>query len=179
MKAGCWAILATGIGTLVAAAPPAMAQVEPFRACAGVLDDSARLACYDKAVAALGAADAAAIEARRVAAAEAAARAAAEAAAREEQARRQTFGAENVPAIRATQVDDRLPELRETITEVFSSGSGLVIELANGQVWRQSEAAVLPPIRAGDSVIIKRGVIGGYRMTFQKQRRTISVKRYR
>lgn len=167
------------VGLIGTMATPSYAQVEGFRACAGILSDSERLACYDAAVAKLGAAEAAAIEQRRVTAKAEAERAAAQAKEAAAKAQVAAFGAEGVPGKGAVK-SDNLDKLSGAVAEVFTSGLGyIVVVMDNGQIWRQTEAATLPPIRSGDPVTIKKGLLGNYRLTFDKQGRTIRVKRFR
>ncbi len=52
-----------------------------------------------------------------------------------------------------------------------------VFEMRNGQVWKQTVAVGLPPVRPGTSVRIRRGKLGGFLM--QVKGRTIRVKRIR
>lgn len=178
----------------------------PLRKCGLIADDAARLACYDQALAAIDTAAAQAVAQRRVEAEarakleaerqaqeklaaeqrakqEAAQRAkeAKQAAARAEQAKRDAFGAEQLPkGHQILKPEEPQNELKGTITELLTDAFGnIVVVLDNGQVWRQTDSASLPPVRVGDAVTIQRGILGSFRMTFVKQRRTVEVKRFR
>lgn len=154
-------------------------------ACSAEVEDAKRLACYDAAVAA-GSAEARAIAARRDAAREAAAaekaaaeaRAKAEAAEAARKAQADRFGQEG---LRLGGGDpDRLDELGAKIAETLLDRVGkTVFLLDNGQMWRQTDGLTLPPIRAGDAVEIRRGAVGGYRLTVPRVKRTVPVVRMR
>ncbi|MGK2286826.1 hypothetical protein [Pedomonas sp. V897] len=162
-------------GGLLASAS-ASAQIEGFKACASIADGEKRLACYDAALAASDADAARRLAEQRRAAELAAAQAAAEAKARQEQERLAAFGAESTRKGEAAR-EDAIKQISATITNIASGVNGMVITLDNGQVWRQTESQVLPPVREGDTVTIRRGLLGSYRMTFDRQQRTIAVKR--
>ncbi|MCH8685817.1 hypothetical protein [Pedomonas mirosovicensis] len=155
----------------------AFAQIEGFKACAGIGDGEKRLACYDKALAAADAEAAARLAEQRRAAELAAAKAAAETKARQEQAQLAAFGSEST-AKGKEEREEAPKQISASIASIDNNGlAGLVFTLDNGQVWRQTESKTLPPVRAGDAVTIRRGMMGGYRMTLERQHRTISVKR--
>lgn len=154
----------------------ASAQIEGFKACATIADGGKRLACYDSALAAADGDAAARLAEQRRAAELAAAKAAAEAKARQEQEQLAAFGSESTPKGEKAR-EEAIKQISATITEIASGVTGLVITLDNGQVWRQTESRALPPVRAGDTVTIRRGLLGSYRMTFERQQRTIPVKR--
>ena len=152
----------------------AAAQIEGFKVCASVSDGAKRLACYDAALAAADADAAARLAEQRRAAEIAAAKAAEEAKARKEQERLAAFGAADAKQAGG---EEAINEISATIAELKEGLSGFVVTLDNGQIWRQTESRTLPPVRVGDTVTIRKGVIGGYRMTFEQQQRTIAVKR--
>jgi len=152
----------------------ASAQIEGFKACASISDGAKRLACYDSALAATDAQSAAKLAEQRRAAEVAAAKAAEEAKARKEQERLAAFGAASAPKADG---EEAVNEISAAIAELREGISGYVVTLDNGQVWRQTEARSLPPVRIGDTVTIRKGMIGGYRMTFERQQRTVAVKR--
>jgi hypothetical protein len=188
-------IAATAAVLLLLAAAPALAQKPAdILACAAIARDAERLACYDAAVAdsspqARAAAEARARESARIAAEEAAvaaaaakAKAEADAAARAV-AQRESFGRENVAAHseeRFKPDENVLQEIESTIVDVLKNTSGLdVYLLENGQMWRQADTGGTPPVRAGDKVKVSRAALGGYHLTFLKQKRRVLVKRMR
>jgi hypothetical protein len=185
---------ATAVGLaliLTASAAAAQTSLDPFTRCAAIPTDAERLACYDAAVSALSAEQARIVAERQRLAAEAKAKAEAQARAKAEadakaqaeadaKARVAAFGAESMPAAARAQDTGELETLRVKVAEALMNPLGYVtLILDNGQIWRQSEAASLPPIRPGDIVEIKRGMIGGFRLTFERQKRTIRVTRFR
>jgi hypothetical protein len=175
-------------------------------ACAAVRSDAERLACYDKAAAALNPEIAklnaerekAAREDARLAAAraeEAARLAAAKAEADKQAAQQQAaqlaakaqvdaFGASSVapdkrPEKNAAQTQE-LDTLQATIKEILRGPLGeLIVVLDNDQIWRQVEVETLPVVRVGDKVTIKKRLLSGFLMTLERQRRTTAVRRFR
>jgi len=140
--------------SLAAAAPVILGQTVPasVTACAAEADDARRLACYDREMA------------REMA---------------RELARLQTsappalkpedeFGLSE--RVRRNQAEERAPERQAKLQElvaavdkVSSDAAGLaVIELANGQVWRQTELVNGFYINSGDSVTITRGALTSF-----------------
>lgn len=90
----------------------------------------------------------------------------------------QAFGSENLRRPKEEREAEQSQALEATIQEILTAARGeLVLILDNGQIWRQNEAISLPPVRVGDPVVIKRGLLGSYRMTLKKQYRTINVRR--
>lgn len=190
------AMLALLFATTGAAAQPAPAQPTPatgqatlpasIGACVSKVDDGERLRCYDQAVNALSAEARATAALREAEAQKAAAAAAGAAAARQaadaakaEQDRQAAFGAERLRAGAPADVE-KADLLEGTIAEVFiDSRDRAVIALDNGQIWRQTEVTMLPTIRPGGSVVLKRGALGSYRMTIASIKRTIPVTRIR
>jgi hypothetical protein len=181
-------------GALLAGwAGAAMAQTEAFTRCAGIEADAARLACYDSAVATLGAEQARAVEARRQAAAAAKAKADAEALAlaqaqakakaeAEEKAKVTAFGQDSMPAEqrRETVQAERAEKLEGKLTEVLTDPLGkLILVLDNGQMWRQTEQYLGPTVRSGEGYRISRGMMGGYMMSLPRMGRSFRVARYR
>jgi hypothetical protein len=183
-------------GLFIAAASPAVASAEATAdiiACAAIARDAERLACYDAAVADTSPAARAAAEARtresaRIAAADAAIAAAAAKARAEADAvavaaaQREAFGAEAVASRPDRFKPDagQLQQVETGITEMLTNVSGLgVFLLENGQLWRQADTVGLPNVRPGDRVRLSRASLGGYHMTFLKQKRRTLVKRMR
>lgn len=175
-------VLALGLA-LPAYADPLTA----LKTCATIDNDAARLACFDKemiaidsvaaqaakeravALAAKTKADVIRIEAERVAEAS-----------RVLQAKKDSFGAEQLAATQRAKDQSDVKELDATIVEVLTNALGdFTLVLDNGQIWKQTESATLPPVRNGDVVRIKKGLIGGFRLTFVKMGRTVSVRRFR
>lgn len=156
------------------ASSAAAAQIENFKACASISDGKQRLECYDSALAAVDAEAATRIAEQRRAAEIAAAKAAEEAKARKEQERLAAFGASGAAMADG---EEAVSEISASVVQLGEGISGYVVTLDNGQVWRQTEARTLPPVRIGDTVTIRKGMIGGYRMTFERQKRTVAVRR--
>jgi hypothetical protein len=148
--------------------------------CAGLADQAAEIACLRDA-----------LDASRKALLEAGARAAAPPAPVERpQAvagadRPATLGDEQLSRAAApVPVEQPDPEnVSATITASRSDRRGLlVMQLDNGQIWRQSEGTDLP-VRIGENervrVEIARSGFGGYRMSFPDLGRRIAVSRLR
>ena len=169
-------IFHAALAAVLLASGGAAAQIESFKACASIGDGAKRLACYDSALAATDSQAAARLAEQRRAAEVAAAKAAEEAKARKEQERLAAFGAQGLQNS-STGDEEAVTQISATIAEMGQGMTGSVFTLDNGQVWRQTETRTLPPIRVGDAVTIRKGVIGGYRMTFERQQRTVPVKR--
>lgn len=124
--------------------------------CLTIADDAQRLACYDAAAQAVSAAE----ETRRQAPVEA-------------------FGRSG-DAVAAAAGIEALDRLSANIAQVFEGPAGkLVLILDNGQQWRQSQREMLPGVKPGDAVTIKKGALGSFKLTLERIRRTIAVKRYR
>jgi hypothetical protein len=136
--------------SLAAAAPVILAQTIPasVSACAGETDDARRLACYDREMA------------RELARLQTSAPPAAKP--------EDEFGLSERE--RRKQVEERAPErpaklqkLVAAVDRVSSDAAGLaVIELANGQVWRQTEQVNGFYINSGESVTITPGALTSF-----------------
>jgi hypothetical protein len=162
---------AVGTAFLFAGGQGAAAQnIDAFKQCARVSAEADRLACYDSAVSALDATLAADIAARR-----------SEAASKVAQTKVDNFGSSNLPAERQPVAKEApAKELNAKIAGVsYDSFGSLVARLDNDQTWVQTESQSLPPIKVTDEVLIKRGALGGYRMTITRVHRSFSVKRKR
>ena len=170
MKQG---IFHVALSAALLASGGAAAQIDSFKACAAISDGAKRLACYDSALASVDAQAASKLAEQRRLAEVAAAKAAEEAKARKEQERLAAFGASSA----AADADEAVREISAAIADLREGASGYVFTLDNGQVWRQTEARTLPPVRVGDAVAIRKGMMGGYRLTLERQQRTIAVKR--
>ncbi len=187
MKYAAWMVIA-GVSAYSFSALAQSGLPEKMKSCAAITDDASRLTCYDTAVASLDA-EAAKLAAERKRASEARAR---EAAAKAEADRKlaeenaakakvDSFGAAGLPADRKPDTkSDSIDELEGSIVEVFySQAQSLIVVLENGQMWRQIDGISLPPVRAGDKVVIKKRALSGFRLTLVRQKRTVDVKRYR
>lgn len=157
-------------------APSALAQdLRAIERCADIAADAERLACYDREIATLSA-RAREAAARRQQEQAAAARAREEAQAR---SRVENFGAEAI-ARAVPEEDEEASTLEARLAEVLTDRNqrGIFI-LDNGQMWRQVHGAPPPLTKEGDPVRIRRGTLGSYRLTLQRQRRTVPVTRMR
>ena len=149
--------------------------IGPFRACGEITSELERLACFDRALA-----EAPAREARR----------------NERRQRRlvEDFGLSDTQIVereaQASESGDRpepaaseesTVEVNSTLQEVFSDGSGKkVFLLANGQVWRETAGSSYRGIiRSGWPARVRRGGIGGYRLTFEDRVGFFKVERVR
>jgi multidrug efflux pump subunit AcrA (membrane-fusion protein) len=168
--ASLFIILMTGV-------PAAAQSSQPFLACARIVADAERLACFDKATAALSA-EAARITAEREAESARLRQAeAAAAAAAQEAERRARFGAEGLGA---APDGSRLTELDATVAETFLDRARLLVFLLdNGQVWRQTDGTFKSLVQPGTQVRVKRTAMGGYMLVIPSKGRTVPVRRIR
>ncbi len=133
---------------------------EAIESCATLLRDSERLACYDKAVAALKSG-----QATTGVAAE------------------NMFGATSessqaAPALRNVKREE-LKQISGTVTSLRRTDGGMIIiELDNGQVWRQQDSGVRMMVATGDTVTIVRASMGTFRIA-DKSGRFARFKRLR
>ncbi|TXG85562.1 MAG: hypothetical protein E6R12_00465 [Sphingomonadales bacterium] len=155
------AVICLNIAAGSASAQPA-GRDSALEACVGIASDKDRLTCYDTAMG----------------------RAQQSAATSDLPAQKPTvtpeeaFGSESLRRPKEVREAEQSQTLDATIEEILTAARGeLVLILNNGQIWRQNEATSLPPLKVGDPVVIKRGLIGSYRMTLKKQHRTINVRR--
>ncbi len=158
--------LAAWVLAAVAAAPALAAEdlADAIRACRSEADDARRLACYDRAASAAGAAaEALAAAAATAPAAAAAAPPAPAAAAPSEddfgRERRMEYEEEQkrVEASRA------VGELESSIAGIEKRIDGLMtFTLDNGQVWRQVRPDSRFSIKEGDAIRIQPGSLGSY-----------------
>ena len=174
------------------------AQTLDFGSCVRIEDLSARLACYDRAAGRAPAAAPAATQAAPAPAPASAPRAAAATATvpvppapspRMPADPVAGFGAQSVPgnrddALTAAKVQKReeqaaLPkEIQARVTAVQRRPRGEhVLTLDNGQVWEQTEYRAEPRYSAGDTVVIRRGLLGSFLLTQQKGSPATRVKR--
>jgi hypothetical protein len=151
-----FAVAAAGTGA--AGATDTAAVPDSLRACAAIRSDSDRHACYDREMARLLPESAAA-----------AAAATATAAAAAPLTPEQRFG------LSASQADAKVTQVTETkpldvlegkVTGIRSISNGRVLlDLDNGQVWRQVDTDVTVTAKPGDSVSIKKNKLGSYWLT--------------
>jgi hypothetical protein len=127
------------------AAGAADVSLESARRCAGITDSPARLVCFDRA---FSAAETAA-DAVHQAPADPPTRALGE-----ESVKRDTTSAE---AGRVS-LTAKISALRETRRSVYR------ISLDNGQVWQQMDMDSQFVVKVGDSIEIRKGRMGGYRL---------------
>lgn len=130
---------------LLAAAGSAPAQ-SPSHPCAETEDPEARLACYDEAFPPVASASDMS-DARR------------------EQARRE-FGLSVVQKRDMASEDERkaMPErIEAVVVSVSQRGNGQrLVTLDNEQIWLVTETTDKGWIKPGDSIVVRRGVIGNY-----------------
>lgn len=176
------AIVLTALLTLTAAGvaraqPPGEALAGVY-ACAEIADDAARLACFDR-------------EVGRVRAAEAAGEIKTIASAQIEQIRRDSFGFRlpSLAALSPLRLGDATPEADEeaeapleAITATIASVSGgggapLRFRLDNGQVWRVIDSKTNRLARAGAEVRIRRAALGSFLMLVEAGGSALRVRR--
>ena len=84
------------------------------------------------------------------------------------------FGAEHTERGKAEEVT----EIRSRIVGYFEGFyGGTEVRLANGQLWKQMDAARLPVLKSDPEVVIEKGFFGGYRLSVDGLNRSIRVKR--
>jgi hypothetical protein len=161
---GAWSVAAVGLLApwLLAAAPPPTAApaVQAVLACRAITDDAARLACFDKATAAMGEAQTKGDlltldrEQRRA-------------------VRRQAFGL-TLPALNLFDRGEK-PEEVDRLAATAASASQdpygrWTIRLEDGAVWRQTDDNQLyPPPHKGSKVVIRKGALGSFFMDIDGQ----------
>lgn len=138
-------------------AEPVPAAIE---ACSSLLRDSERLACYDNAVASLKSGQSAtgASAENMFGATSETSRAAA--------------GLKDVKREELKQISGMVTSLRRT------DGGMIILELDNGQVWRQQDSDVRLMVSQGDTVTIVRASMGTFRIA-DKSGRFARFKRLR
>lgn len=139
--------------------------------CRTIADAAQRLACYDGAVTALAAAQ----QAKEISIVS-----------KEDvrEARRGLFGF-SLPRIKLFGGDDdkeveadEVKELATSITRVSQGQSGVVLTLAEGGVWEQTDGRFVGYPKAGDTITITRASLGSY-MAKLKNGGSMKVKRTR
>ena len=133
--------------------PPAL------RACASVKKNSERLVCYDQAIERLSSDPAAADAPQRSAEA--------------------MFGASSARSKEPAGSIEReeLTSVSAHVTALSRDGSGaLIIDLDNGQQWRQTSGSSSPLLEVGHEVTITRAALNSFRMSTPSGR-ALKVKR--
>jgi crotonobetainyl-CoA:carnitine CoA-transferase CaiB-like acyl-CoA transferase len=149
-------LAAGGVATGAPAHPktPTAAQVEALAQCVSVADDTARLACYDKAAKALvdaeKAGDVVVVDQAQV-----------------KEVKRQSFGFNiNLGPLfdHGGAKSEQVNELATSVQEAWRTGDGKwVIRTAEGQQWRQIDTeSLFEDPKKGDKVVIRRGSLGSY-----------------
>ncbi|HEU5135962.1 MAG TPA: hypothetical protein VFU13_12505 [Steroidobacteraceae bacterium] len=150
------ALAALLVANTVPAADALPAALQP---CVSMLRDAERLACYDKAVAQIkSGADLPLPSAENM------------------------FGAHSAIAPGEGNRDVKREELREikgVVTSLRRADDGMIVlELDNGQVWRQQDGDATLTIEAGDAVTVMRASLGTFRIA-DKRGRSSRFKRVR
>ena len=146
-------LLGAGVAHAADAVPPAL------RACVNVKNNSERLACYDRTIEHLSSDSATTAVPERSAEA--------------------SFGASSVRGAEPAQKVEReeLTSLSAHVTALSHDASGaLVIDLDNGQQWRQTSGSSSPLLEIGHEVTIARAALNSFRMSTPSGR-VLKVKR--
>jgi hypothetical protein len=160
--------------TIALAPPPVLADegdvLRAFQKCRGIADTAQRLGCYDAAAASAEALAKQMSERRK-------ARSAEDFGLREEQLKAREVVAYEDSAER----DEAVTSVTSEILEVWTDASRRrVFVFANGQVWRETSNSTFRGfVRPETAVEVRRGGIGGYRMTFSGRNGYIGVARVR
>ena len=140
--------------------------------CLGIVDATARLACYDRTVGALRQLAPATPQAPAVPQAPAAPSVAAPV------TREQAFGSERI----ARAPDAGVPEEAESITAKLKDVKQITVDrysftLDNGQIWTMVVARSIANAKEGKKVQIEKGLFGSYSMTIDGVSGIIKVRR--
>lgn len=168
--------LLMSLGSLVLAAPAAADAARPaptaeLYACTDIAEDTARLACFDAAVAALRSAESAG-EVQTIDRTEL------------EAIERDAFGF-SLPTLpqmlrRNSSEEDEIKAVTKRLDRISTDPSGaLLFYLADGQVWRQVDSKSVPKskIRRAEEVTIKRASLGSFRLVIDGTGAGIRVRR--
>lgn len=148
--------------------PTSAAVLGKVAACRTETDAAARLACYDREVAALDAA----VKEKRVAVIDRA---------EIRRTKRTLFGI-SLPTVKLFDSDDE-PEVRQVVATIRSVSQGeggrVVFTLEDGAVWAQTDDyPVFHSVKPGHKVTLKRASFGSYFADFEKAV-TVRAKRLR
>jgi hypothetical protein len=85
------------------------------------------------------------------------------------------------PELEAKQPDgEKKKELREISAQVIEvskrTRGELVVTLDNGQVWTEKAAEAYLRVKVGDTVVIKRNRLGGYRLVGRGNRASAVIR---
>jgi hypothetical protein len=147
--------------TMLSAGSAAAAELpDALKPCVAMRRDSERLACFDRAVAAMesGQADVAATSPESL------------------------FGSNAEVTQSSAQSDSKRDELKQisgSVAHVRRTDDGMIVlTLDNGQVWRQQDANVTLTVEPGDPVTVVRASLGTFRIT-DKRGRSARFRRLR
>lgn len=133
--------------------PEVPPQLAALQACAAIKEDAGRLACYDRAMAALDQA----VAAKSVLVVDRA---------KLKRDRERQFG---LPRREAPVYSDaKVAEparLEAVLASVAPAGEFLLLSVVGGGTWQTTEAAFAPP-RPGAKLLIEKGALGGYFITY-------------
>jgi len=167
----CFALMAV-CSMASQSAAPADSMPPAIRVCAAQTDDSARLQCYDRAVAA---------SSGNVPAAATPITAPPATPAPPKPNATEQFGLSSSQILLKESAGDLPPAQRRLTAHVLKLSSGrsgrLVIRLDNGQVWEQREDGPDQNIVVGCEVTIDRGVLGAYYLSVGAKHSSVKVGR--
>jgi hypothetical protein len=163
MRTSCSGTFALAAVLLGAGGAHAAADAVPpaLRACTGVKKNSERLACYDQAIGELSSSDSPAAQGESQRSAEA------------------MFGASAASSRERQQsiAREQLTSLSAHVTALRRDDTGaLIIDLDNGQQWRQTSGSSSPLLEVGHEVTITRAAMNSFRMSTPSGR-ALKVKR--
>ena len=125
-------------------------EVDAILACRAIAETSARLACYDGSAAKLS--DAVAKKNVVIINREKA-----------REASRSVFGFSTPNFAGLFGGGEQIASIESTVTGFGrNANGGLIVTLADGGVWSQTDDAMSGDPRRGDKVVVKRGVLGSY-----------------
>ena len=149
--------------------PPRPAQIQQLYACRDIADPAARLACFDREVGELSAAD----QAREISFAD-----------KEtvKKTRRGLFGFSlpDFGIFGGGDDEDKIEHIDTKVVSASDAGYGLYrIEMEDGSVWVQTDSKVMPlRPRPGQKIEIKAGTLGTYFLSLEN-RPSVRVRRER
>jgi len=175
-RARAVALLILSAACLVTSVPAVAADslLTVMRSCAAQADESARLQCYDRAVAQFEGAGTGtacsdtgvsqqAVISKPPAITPASPAPAANAG---PGTNTEQFGLTSGQVLRKGSDDQRPPALKKITARIATlsrrAGGALVVHLDNGQIWEQTEEGPELHVAAGDPVVIDRGLLGAY-----------------